>query len=193
MCALLELGAAEVVGVEIEAPRVVRGNEILAAGGLTDRATLLHVPDTTRLPLADSSVDFVLCNAVLEHIPGSRAPYIREMWRVLKPGGYLFVNETPNKYLPLDYHTTKLWGVPWMPEGLAFRYSRWRGRYPKPWEKWRYSGWRGLGYFELVGALPRGGYRLLPERTTRRHRILSALGIPASLLDPYPAWLLQRR
>ncbi|HEY8470974.1 MAG TPA: class I SAM-dependent methyltransferase [Longimicrobiales bacterium] len=91
MCALLELSAERVVGVEIEESRVVEGRRILADYG--DRAELLHTPDTTVLPFADREFDCVLCNAVLEHIPQPRDAHIREMWRVLRPAGVLIVNE----------------------------------------------------------------------------------------------------
>jgi len=45
------------------------------------------VGDGTNLPLADSSVDTVTCNAVIEHVPNPR-DLVSEMHRVLKPGGY---------------------------------------------------------------------------------------------------------
>lgn len=190
ICALLDLGAAEVVGVEPEEAWVRAGQPILQAGGWGPRARLLHVADTRRLPFPDAAFDLVLVNAVLEHIPIPRAEYIRELWRVLRPGGHLLVNETPNKYLPRDAHTTGLWWVPWMPRGLARRYAVRRGRF-RPDGDWATSGWRGLGYWELVRALPTP-YTLLPEQTRPRHRLLSRMGLPASLLDPYPTWILRK-
>ena len=190
VCALLELGAAAVVGVEPDARWVRAGEGILAAAGFGDRARLLHVPDTRRLPFAGEAFDLVLVNAVLEHIPQPRAAWIREIWRVLRPGGHLVVNETPNKYLPRDVHTTGLWLVPWLPRTVARRYAVLRGRYPADGD-WATSGWRGLGYRELVAPLA-GGFRLVPERARPRHRLLSALGLPASLLDPYPTWILRK-
>lgn len=190
VCALLEMGAAQVVGVEPGAEWVRAGERILAEGGFGARAALLHVADTRTLPFVDASFDFVLVNAVLEHIPQPRAAYIREIWRVLRPGGFLMVNETPNKYLPRDVHTTGLWWVPWLPKPVARRYAVSRGRFPAD-EDWDSSGWRGLGYRELVSALA-GSYTLLPERVRPRHRVLARLGLPASILDPYPNWLIRK-
>jgi len=48
------------------------------------------VGDIHNLPLADNSVDVVICLAVLEHVVN---PFlaVKEMRRVLKPGGYCFV------------------------------------------------------------------------------------------------------
>lgn len=189
MLALLELGFTDVDGVDIENERVEKGKRLLAeAGGNPSR--IIHVPDTRRLPFAEGTFDSLIANAVLEHIPQPRGAYIRELWRVLKPGGHLLVAETPNKYLPYDRHTTHLWWIPWLPSRMARRYAIWRGRF-RPDEPWQSSGWRGLGYYELVGALP-GGYHVIPERTRPRHRVLSALGLPSSLLDPYPVFILRK-
>jgi SAM-dependent methyltransferase len=190
VCAMLQMGAAEVIGVEPAAEGVRAGEKILAAGGFGRRAALLHVPDTRVLPFPSASFDMVLVNAVLEHIPQPRGEYIREIWRVLRPGGYLMVNETPNKYLPRDVHTTGLWWVPWLPKRVARRYSLMRGRFraDAPWES---SGWRGLGYRELVSALE-GPFTLIPERVRPRHRLLSRLGLPASIFDPYPNWVIRK-
>ncbi len=190
ICALLELGALEVVGVEPGELWVRHGEQILEAAGFGERAALLHVPDTRHLPFPDADFDVVLVNAVLEHIPQPRAEYIREIWRVLRPGGTLLVNETPNSYLPKDVHTTGLWFVPWLPSSVARRYAVRRGRFHAD-KDWSSSGWRGLGYFELTAALE-PPFRLIPESTRWRHRFFTRVGLPASLLDPYPTWILRK-
>lgn len=50
--------------------------------------------NTEKLPYADSSFDLVTCTEVIEHIEHYRES-LREMYRVLKPGGVLVVT-TPN-------------------------------------------------------------------------------------------------
>jgi SAM-dependent methyltransferase len=188
MIALHSIGLTDVHGVEPVKWRVESGRRTLGEIGV-DPNRLLWVEDTRKLPYPDGQFGTVLANAVLEHIPQPRAAYIRELWRVLAVGGHLVISETPNKYLPLDYHTTRLWGVPWLPKRLGRAYAIWRGRYDRK-RDWDHSGWRGLGYYELVGAIE--GYRLVPESSAPRHRWLSRLGLPASLLDPYPCWVLQK-
>lgn len=47
------------------------------------------VADAYRLPYADGSVDFVFCEAVLEHLEFPETA-VREMYRVIAPGGEVF-------------------------------------------------------------------------------------------------------
>jgi SAM-dependent methyltransferase len=46
--------------------------------------------DITRLPYEDASFDATLCCHVLEHVPDDRTA-IKELWRVLRPGGWAIV------------------------------------------------------------------------------------------------------
>ncbi len=48
------------------------------------------VGDIHALPLPDESVDAIVCIAVLEHVEEPQKA-VREMHRVLKPGGYCFI------------------------------------------------------------------------------------------------------
>jgi len=50
--------------------------------------------DLFSLPLAEASLDMLLCCEVVEHLPDPQAA-IAEMARILKPGGYAFIT-TPN-------------------------------------------------------------------------------------------------
>lgn len=49
--------------------------------------------DLTRLPYADASFDAIVCGWVLEHLPDPR-PGLRELARVLRPGGKLLLLAT---------------------------------------------------------------------------------------------------
>lgn len=55
------------------------------------------IGDIHNLPLADKSYDAIICIAVLEHVENPIQAF-KEMFRVLKPGGYLFV------YVPFLYY-----------------------------------------------------------------------------------------
>ena len=58
------------------------------------------------IPFADHSFDGVLCTEVLEHVP-EPGPFVRELHRVLKPGGLALVTlpwSARFHYQPYDYH-----------------------------------------------------------------------------------------
>ena len=48
------------------------------------------VADITELPFVDDSVDAVICEFVLEHLPGPER-VVKEIKRILKPGGLVYV------------------------------------------------------------------------------------------------------
>ena len=179
--ALMELGASSVVGVEPDNERVRQGLALLDKGG-----SLIHVADTRHLPFKSHEFDVVVANAVIEHIPQPRGEYIRELWRVTKDT--LIINETPNKYLPWDFHTTKLPLIPWLPKPLARGVAKMLGQHPQG--DWDSSGWRGAGHWEIARNIKAGEY--VPEMSRARHRVLDALGLPTALLDPYPLWVFKR-
>lgn len=153
---LARLGAAEVVGVEPQELFVEAARLRIRDSGLAGRVTALHLTDTLHLPFPEGYFDAVVMNAVVEHIsPRLRPAHLREVWRVLRTGGHLFVGETPNRLWPQDYHTTGLWGVPYLPLPLARAYAIRRGRVPADaTEAWLLSeGLRGATYWELRRAL----------------------------------------
>lgn len=55
------------------------------------------VGDIHNLPLEDNSVDAVICIAVLEHVEEPHKA-VKEMYRVLKPGGFCYI------YVPFLYY-----------------------------------------------------------------------------------------
>lgn len=77
------------------------------------------VADITRLPLKDNSVDGIINEATLEHVRDCRAA-IKEMQRVLKKGGYLYV------VVPfiVGYHPSPDDYYRWTPQGLAADFNR---------------------------------------------------------------------
>jgi 2-polyprenyl-3-methyl-5-hydroxy-6-metoxy-1,4-benzoquinol methylase len=188
--ALIDAGAAEVVGVEPDLSRIEKGRTLISKAAAKAKITLFHIPDTAALPFSDDEFSFVLTNGVLEHIPQPRDGYIRELWRVVSRGGHLMVTETPNKYWPKDNHTTGLWFNHWLPRETARRRAVRRGRFRATRDDWKSSGWRGLGYGELVR--PISGYRLVHENSRVRHRVLASIGLPGSLIDPDPIWILRK-
>lgn len=68
------------------------------ARGTAPRAALAR-GDAMRLPFADASFDRVFAGDILEHQDREGGVLLlREMWRVLKPGGFLLAHTTPNRH-----------------------------------------------------------------------------------------------
>lgn len=97
----------------------------LKENGFGEKVTTLK---TTDLGSINQKYDFILMNAVVEHIPLSekdlRRKVIRQAFSLLKPGGYLYINDTPNRIFPLDRHTTNKWLIPWTRPGNRWAFSQ---------------------------------------------------------------------
>ena len=78
-----------------------------------------------RLPYPDASFDCVLCLDVLEHVADA-ASVMREMWRVLLPGGVVLTT-VPNRRAFRDPHY-HLPLINWLPRSLAERVIERAGR-----------------------------------------------------------------
>lgn len=121
----------------------------LARPYASDRLAI-KVADGRALPFADASFDFVLCIDVLPHVRDSDV-LIRELRRVLHPGGTLIIDVT---------NSVPLW---------TLAYPRYVGRRPARWlQTWRGRGvlpeWQGRVWHhrraELIEMLRRGGLQL---------------------------------
>jgi 2-polyprenyl-3-methyl-5-hydroxy-6-metoxy-1,4-benzoquinol methylase len=56
--------------------------------------TILDI-ETEKFPYEDNFFDLILCSEVIEHLPHSSVPPLREMYRVAGPHGYIIIT-TPN-------------------------------------------------------------------------------------------------
>jgi ubiquinone/menaquinone biosynthesis C-methylase UbiE len=75
------------------------------------------------------SFDLVIFYAVLEHMTHKeRRVGMGASWEVLKTGGCCVVTETPNRLWYRDNHTALLPFYHWLPDAVAFEYSRFSKR-----------------------------------------------------------------
>jgi SAM-dependent methyltransferase/uncharacterized protein YbaR (Trm112 family) len=73
------------------------------ASFLAEQENISRIPqrlccDAYKLPLADNSISFAFCYQTLHHFPDP-TPIFQELYRVLKPGAALYVNEEPIRRL----------------------------------------------------------------------------------------------
>lgn len=78
--------------------------------GLQNNISFLHMADTTALPMQDGTFDVVACNSVLEYIPHQLLGAVqREIDRVLKSTGLVFVMGTSSRAWPREVHSRRWW------------------------------------------------------------------------------------
>jgi SAM-dependent methyltransferase len=184
--------------------------------------SLFSNDETRRLPYPDGRFDLVLVVGVIEHLPVRlRREIVEEYYRVLTPGGYIAILDTPNRLFPLETHSVGLPLVQWLPAPLAYVYAR-LGR-PRRFRGIRYgefvadgTGWRNAS---PAGCLPASGRRGLEDvteeagygwrffRDTARSRtrkavlptfaltcaLLRSLHLPPSLALPYLNLVFRKR
>jgi SAM-dependent methyltransferase len=91
-----------------------------------DRIKFHLSPDGNSLPENIGSFDCVFLNAVYEHLlPNERKTVLQLLWKHLKPGGLMFINQTPYRWFPIESHTTSgLVFINYMPDLIASFYAR---------------------------------------------------------------------
>ncbi len=118
------LGAAEVVGIDVDAPVNEIASLRMDLEGL-DRCCLTGVAE--RLPFRDGEFDYVHCFAVLEHVNNVRAS-LEEMVRVTRKGGHIFIF-TINSLRPFERHYRVIY-PPVLPRKIGRLYLKLLGRPP---------------------------------------------------------------
>ena len=160
-CHALQEAGKWAVGVDIR----VAGLDARAAAGGASFAAM----DATRLGLADASFDFVFSFNSFEHFPDPEI-VLREALRVLRPGGYLYLDFGPLWLSPRGAHQFQTITVPYVeclftkdtltayaaahdiPLMGYFWMNEWPlSRYRALWA--RYAGWlEPVAYYEIANA-----------------------------------------
>jgi ubiquinone/menaquinone biosynthesis C-methylase UbiE len=81
----------EVEGIDLAEHMLALAERNVARAGLTGRIRLARI-DAKAMPWAAARFDAVLSNSIVHHIPQPQR-VLAEMWRVVRPGGTLFVRD----------------------------------------------------------------------------------------------------
>ncbi len=91
LCRHANDAACSVIAIDLADEMLKLARINVREAGFADRISLERV-DSKGLPYADGTFDLVMSNSIIHHIP-QPIECLREMWRVLKPGGLLFVRD----------------------------------------------------------------------------------------------------
>lgn len=122
--ALSEQGA-HVTSIDIDAPALEVARERCSLHGVAADIVEANAAEVS----AFGKFDAVIYFATLEHMNhAERMQSLSEAWTMLPKGGLLVIIETPNRLWFFDRHTSALPFYNWLPDDLAFRYSRFSPR-----------------------------------------------------------------
>jgi 2-polyprenyl-3-methyl-5-hydroxy-6-metoxy-1,4-benzoquinol methylase len=172
---------AEVVGIDLDDKLLSLAKARGSHFGLTNLSFLCS-PSGDKLPDGIGEFDFVVLSAVLEHLyPHERKSILEQIWSMLRPGGVLFIDQTPYRFFPLEGHTTRLLFINYLPDKLAYwatrKFSKREGiRQAPTWNCLLRSGIRGSSPSEILRILKKsdsGSFATLlkPTRLGFRDRI----------------------
>ncbi len=161
---------ARVVGAETEEVSLEVAAQRARDLGVQRSCSFVLIPyldgQNLSLPFRDESFDLCTLIGVLEHMkPREQTVCAAELSRVLRPGGDLFIFDTPNRAYPRDSHTTQLWFIGWMPEFIAREYSILRRRFDRNQDFRRYGG-NGVSRNRIDELFPPKSWRLSYEKST---------------------------
>ena len=180
----------QIVGIDIDNAVLSVARQRAHYYGFDD-VTFLLSPSGTQVPEKIGRFDFVVLSAVYEHLlPDERGTILPQIWSVIKPGGVLFVNQTPNRYFPVETHTTHLPLINYLPDQMALtvahRFSK-RVKKNEPWEMLLREGIRGATEHEILELSRKTCHcpveLLEPSRMGFRDRIDLWYAMPAFGLD----------
>jgi SAM-dependent methyltransferase len=136
-----------------------------------ERVAFLESPSSTGLPDGLGAIDLVVMSGVYEHLfPHERNALLSQIWAVIRENGYLLVDRVPNRWSPVELHSTRLPLINYLPRQVALGMARTlspRVSRQASWQELLRGGIRGATVSEIVGLLP--GELGVPEVLEPQH------------------------
>lgn len=101
----------QIIGIDVVPHYAEEGNDFAREKGLADIASFMTA-DAANMPFADETFDSIIMNDAMEHVDDPEKT-LAECFRVLKPGGHLYINFPPY-YHPYGAHLSDAIGMPWV-------------------------------------------------------------------------------
>jgi 2-polyprenyl-3-methyl-5-hydroxy-6-metoxy-1,4-benzoquinol methylase len=187
--ALAEQGA-KVTAIDVDDNSLVVAGDRCRAYGLDVSFAHANATDVDKL-FSGRHFDYIIFYAALEHMTvEERMSAMRATWKMLSDGDLWCVIETPNRLWYYDAHTSFLPFHMWLPDKLAFEYSRFSPR-----ENYRelyreYSDESNLHFLRRGRGVSFHEFELT-MKPVRQLKIKSSLSV--SNLERWPWRLVKRR
>lgn len=107
----LKHGAKSVTAVDIVSDYKAEAEKFAAHHGVDDRFSFT-ISDAADMPFEDNRFDSVIMNDAMEHV-ALPSRVLDEAFRVLKPGGRIYINFPPYNH-PYGAHLTDTIAIPWV-------------------------------------------------------------------------------
>jgi 2-polyprenyl-3-methyl-5-hydroxy-6-metoxy-1,4-benzoquinol methylase len=160
----------QIVGAELDSDKVDLARRIAGHKRLSNVSFYVS-PDPGSLPAEVGQVDFIMLSAVYEHLlPNERKSLMPLLWKQLKPGGTIFINQTPFRWFPYEHHTTGLLGINYLPDWLACHVARNYSKFSK--QANSALDWQGLLRRGIRGGTEPEMLRNLQRNSQQRGTIL---------------------
>jgi S-adenosylmethionine-dependent methyltransferase len=125
----LEQGA-KVSAVDIDEGSLSVARDRCAAYGFSPEILRVNATDVHKV-FEGQRFDMIVYFATIEHMThAERISAMKTTWDMLSDGALWCILDTPNRLWYFDGHTALLPFFHWLPNDLAFQYSRFSGRYP---------------------------------------------------------------
>ena len=105
---MVRLGAKSCIGVDLDQRSIDIANDRARGKAISFK----HASSTTRIDLADHSIDVIVCFDVMEHIMEYKS-IMGEWHRVLRPGGKVLIHWQP-WFHPYGHHGQDYLPIPWV-------------------------------------------------------------------------------
>ena len=172
------LPQTEIIGLDLSQSSLELAHRRAAYYGY-DHVHFRLSPAGDTLPDQIGQFDYIVLSAVYEHLlPSERPQLLSALWRLLRPGGVLFLDQTPWRFFPFEGHTTRLLMINYLPDALALWAARRFSARVEPdatWQQLLRRGMRGGTVRQIMRILrstPHGRPELLrPSRLGIQDRV----------------------
>lgn len=104
-------GVKKIYGLELLEKYKDEAENLARSKGIEDKFVFVS-EDAAKMHFEDDTFDSIIMNDAMEHV-GNPEAVIAECYRVLKPGGKLYLNFPPY-YHPYGAHLSDVIGIPWV-------------------------------------------------------------------------------